>query len=818
MNLKRIWIASLSFVLILLMAGHGMAVVSIDTNVFNITGTSSTLTAGYTIFDTNKTATESGTIKYIKLNTSGIAGNFKLVSFQDNGSAYIFKNESINYSLSAGGNIQIIPVDFYISSGEILGIYSAKTTLYLTSGVISTIKYISGYTNTSKVYASWSSAANGEYLYGAWGDYNQTLIDKSVVAPYASLSIGAGNWGSSSITKEYFIDHHQYRIRQTGNITNISLFIDNKRTLSDFRLTFWRDNTSGGMDRIGTSENIANNISSDQINYINLSTSIPVIEGDYYGYILNSTSNSILYATSNSNGFTNYTNFELSGANLTGYDWRNLTNYSASSATVVTIQMYMSSPYAVFIGDSITGGFPYHYSYITTTNTNNTSATIEYQWYNLTRKSYQNMGIGSQTTTQIQARYISDVVNLTPQFAIIEGGVNDVSNGIVSNETILANYEQMITDSENASITPVVILILPWTNGNNSQSQRIDYINSQLILKKNNHSSLIIVDARQEVGSFRAGGDADNYWNISTPYNSGDNVHFNSAGHLEIAETIRLSFIDLYGNISHNISSDRALLYNKSVVGNTKLNASIIPSSDSITVNVTTYNSTLINFTATNSTSDQTMNISLGNDTFQVLNGHSYYITKDNVQQQLSIATSNYVNFTNISVGSNYTVEEYIFTSSNQIISCPVGWCFLAMNYTNKTLLEIDNNYTTDTVQSLFNSTSQKYETHRIRYTPNQNSNVTQKQGYSIYFITATNVNINLTSNPTISLKLGWNLVGNMDTNRSLSTLKTSIGATATSASHFNNTLQSWQTADAEIVNVGESFMVYVNANTDWSG
>jgi len=163
------------------------------------------------------------------------------------------------------------------------------------------------------------------------------------------------------------------------------------------------------------------------------------------------------------------------------------------------------------------------------------------------------------------------------------------------------------------------------------------------------------------------------------------------------------------------------------------------------------------------------------------------------------------------------TILEYTFTSSNNTISCPVGWCYLAMNYTNKTLLQLDPLFTTDVVQGWFNASTQRFESHST-YSSNQNVNVTQKSGYYYYFKTATNVNINMTENPLITLKSGWNLVGNMDTNRTISELETSIGGTVVSSSHWNNTHQHYINDPGEIVPVGEPLMVNVSADTVWGG
>ncbi len=152
-------------------------------------------------------------------------------------------------------------------------------------------------------------------------------------------------------------------------------------------------------------------------------------------------------------------------------------------------------------------------------------------------------------------------------------------------------------------------------------------------------------------------------------------------------------------------------------------------------------------------------------------------------------------------------------------ISCPIGWCYVASNYSSKTLLELDNLFSTDTVQGHYNATSQKYESHRTNYAFNQNVTVSQKEGYYYYFSSATDITTTPGSTPSITLKTGWNLVANYGTSaRTLSALNTSIGANATQAQYYNKTTKAWVSTGTQSVPSMESFMVYVTSQTDWSG
>jgi len=101
----------------------------------------------------------------------------------------------------------------------------------------------------------------------------------------------------------------------------------------------------------------------------------------------------------------------------TNYDW---SISSSLAGAVLPIGIYMQAPQSSFIGDSIIAGHPAHYSFLEHTTTTNIASTIEKQFGDITMYSYQNMGIGSQTTTNVSARFQADVLDSKPKLAIVE--------------------------------------------------------------------------------------------------------------------------------------------------------------------------------------------------------------------------------------------------------------------------------------------------------------------------------------------------------------------------------------------------------------
>jgi len=80
--------------------------------------------------------------------------------------------------------------------------------------------------------------------------------------------------------------------------------------------------------------------------------------------------------------------------------------------------------------------------------------------------------------------------------------------------------------------------------------------------------------------------------------------------------------------------------------------------SDTTNLTINSYTSSQISFTATNTTTDQKMNITIYNGTFRIINGKKYEIKKDGTVQQTKTANDNKVVFTDIPVGSDYVITE----------------------------------------------------------------------------------------------------------------------------------------------------------------
>lgn len=181
------------------------------------------------------------------------------------------------------------------------------------------------------------------------------------------------------------------------------------------------------------------------------------------------------------------------------------------------------TPYFIAIGDSIIAGDV------------DVSSQISYLLAQKWNCTYLNKGISGQTTTQIAARFRTDVVNLKPTMAIIEGGVNDLDRG-GDEMTFLNNWESMLRNCRLHRIQPVVLLIMPWSNGTNAQLQTRDIWNAGLRSLAESYAATM-VDTDSYLGQFRIGGDEDNLWDILDEYTN-DGTHFTLQGNMKIVEAI----------------------------------------------------------------------------------------------------------------------------------------------------------------------------------------------------------------------------------------------------------------------------------------
>jgi PGF-pre-PGF domain-containing protein len=489
----------------------------------------------------------------------------------------------------------------------------------------------------------------------------------SKVAPYADIPTQhSANWPENYMDAEFIQANNNDRIRQNGDISKIKFDVANTSNLMEFYFTIWRKNDNGGYDRIAITDNLNGDIS-DGINEIELSVPISgVQEGDYYGYRIK-TSGPALYVDTSEVRLTYFVN--NSASPIENFDWES----KEWKPYIFVIESLMNNPYMIFIGDSIISGNVAHHSFIENSDVTDIPSTIENHWSGKAGgMTYQNMGHSGQRTSDLDARFNSDVVELSSEFVLIEGGVNDVNCHRFTADEISNNLESMVQKAYSNKITPVIMLILPENDhspeqdyGTDEDLAKIDEINNNLIEIAARYTPSIVVDARSYVGVERSSGPDGNLWDINPDYNSGDGIHFNSAGHERIAQAIKDSFKYIYGKpgLYNLIQSDGTIIYSEGLSNAT--NTSWRMASTSSTANV------IYNEPSTDEIADFTINSgSIKWFTIYDLSQDQVYHLRrsDGTLIESSTALDGIVNFTmtgGLSTGTYHVDTSFVITDVN---------------------------------------------------------------------------------------------------------------------------------------------------------
>lgn len=338
---------------------------------------------------------------------------------------------------------------------------------------------------------------------------------------YAAIQTGAANLHLLGAPGRWWISlHHQSRIRQTGNLIGVQMYIASTVNMAEFWIYVWRPN-GATWDLVGR-ENVTAKLTGGQTNTITLTTPIAVRAGDQLGYggIGNQ------YTMTAITGAPDGSSRLIGGAAPTG-----TTDWSAQTAGDywTPIKPLMQAPVAVVIGDSTAAGHPANYSFIEATDTTDATSDPAHLITAATGASAQNMGIGSQTSTHIAARFAADVVALKPRVCVINAGLNDIAGG-ATQATYVANMTAMLDACEAAGIIPVIVR-LPWTNGTDEQNTTYDTWMAALRVVMAGYTNATYVDARNYVGT------GTNLWDIKAAYDA-DGVHYNADGYAALVQAI----------------------------------------------------------------------------------------------------------------------------------------------------------------------------------------------------------------------------------------------------------------------------------------
>lgn len=149
-------------------------------------------------------------------------------------------------------------------------------------------------------------------------------------------------------------------------------------------------------------------------------------------------------------------------ANAQG-DWAGISRYAEANKQVT------KKPKAVFMGDSITDGWP---------NANGAF---------FTDNNFIGRGISGQTTSHMLSRFRRDVVDHQPEYVLILAGTNDIAlnNGPINLEDVFGNIVSMCEIAKANKIKPVICSVLPaaryfWRPEVTDSAEQVIKLNSWL--------------------------------------------------------------------------------------------------------------------------------------------------------------------------------------------------------------------------------------------------------------------------------------------------------------------------------------------------
>lgn len=158
--------------------------------------------------------------------------------------------------------------------------------------------------------------------------------------------------------------------------------------------------------------------------------------------------------------------------------------------------------------------------------------------------SFENNGVGGNTSAEFAVRASRDCYALKPRVALVQIGANDTDSALVYN-----TVKAFLDSCQTRSIAPVVLKMTPMTNKPPTWAQSTlaymrwrDRIDKSIeVLCAGHASKPICIDADADLGKNRAAGPIGNLWDIRTAgstFDSGDGLHYTAAGQAAYAAAI----------------------------------------------------------------------------------------------------------------------------------------------------------------------------------------------------------------------------------------------------------------------------------------
>ncbi len=372
-------------------------------------------------------------------------------------------------------------------------------------------------------------------LYGGEGLPTLTANTNTVWAGYYP-AIGTGSDTINPPTRVHmFLKKPQYKVRQTGTITQLGMYVVTASAVDTLIVELWRPDNSLTSMSILTRQAVSDNLKPQLVNGANLvTTSLNAQEGDIIAIYYAGTINAI-----------QFTDGVAADSVKTFTARQTSTSLNISSGTAYAhrygVRVYMQAPVVVLIGNSIIDGAgnvlpnwisgASHLQYQTLNRQNQIGYLLCANNY-----TYQNMGVSSQgVVSGIQPRFESDVTALRSRLNVVEGGTNDIASNNYS--VAVSNAIKKMIDSSVANNQITYVIGIPPRNGfTNNRQRTADSTNSIVSAYCLTKANTYFIDTRTAMGIPSDSGSGG--WWCNTAYFASDYLHPSFNGNAKIAGLI----------------------------------------------------------------------------------------------------------------------------------------------------------------------------------------------------------------------------------------------------------------------------------------
>lgn len=368
---------------------------------------------------------------------------------------------------------------------------------------------------------------------------NPTNVVNSGYLDFADATGGFGT-GATQTQRHFITTDNLGKIRQSGVSTQFQIKLNteyNDTDFTSFYVSVWRHNaTETGWNQIDTTGDILSKIQATAggVQTISLDPSeyLTHQEGDFVGFGWTNNvdaSNPQMLSIRLESGNSTYFYNDNPIPTLVDLDW---TSADSVSTNWAPIKLMAQAPSIVFIGDSITGGEPDHHAYVDSDESGDSHEdAVAYKVGQSLGVSIQNMGHGSPINQSADglARFTEDVVELNPRVVVIGYGTADINNSTPL-ATFSSNMQSMITEAQNAGITPVLMEVYPRDYDTDTKDNNRLLFNAEI--RRLATVNGITYVSNENIGT---GGTP----NALAPANdSGDGIHLNDDGHTAVANNV----------------------------------------------------------------------------------------------------------------------------------------------------------------------------------------------------------------------------------------------------------------------------------------